>query len=237
MYRKIHPLVGLAAIAAGVFALSGTSSAAILLKYDFGTATEANLNPSTTGPGVTSTAISNPGGLIKRNSGINYAGSSGPRVVGWEGVGNVSGTLSQALVANQFFTFSLTPVVGQKLDLTNITFFANTGATTAIARTFELQASTDGTNFATVRIAEMPFNDLTSAALFDISLASYTNITTQTTFRISFYDATNGGATWSSGNWVRMDDITVNGTVSPIPEPSACFLGFAGMLAFLRRKR
>jgi len=237
MYRKIHPLVGLAAFAAGTFALSSASRAVVLLKYDFGTATEANLNPSTTGAGVTSTAIGNADGLEKRNSGITYAGSSGPRVLGWQGLGNVSGSLSEALDEGQFFTFSLTPIAGQKMDLTNITFFANTGATTGVARTFVLQVSTDGADFATVGTSAMPFDTLTSAALFDIPLSSYSNITTQTTFRMAFHDAANDGAAWGTGNWVRMDDITVNGVVSPVPEPSAALIGALGAVALFRRKR
>lgn len=238
MHRKIHPLVGPAVVAVGILSISSVSSAAVLVKYDFGTAAEANLSPSTTGSGVTSAAIVIASGLSKQNSGVTFAGSSGPRVMGLLGTSAVSGNLTESLAASQYFTFSLTAVPGQKMDLTNITFFANTGASgREIARTFELQVSTDGTNFTTVGTSAMSYNDLTAAALYNISLASYSGITAQTTFRMAFYDAENDNDNWGGGNWIRLDDITVNGTVSPIPEASTVPLGALGVLAFFRRKR
>ncbi len=236
MHRKIHPLVGFAVLSAGVLSSSTLSSAAVLVKYEF-TADATSLVPTTTGSGVTSANILSASGLSKQGSGVNFTGSSGPRVLGWQGSGTISGNLSEALTANHYFTFTLTPTAGQKMDLTNLTFFSNVGGTALVPRTLELQVSTDGTNFNSAGTQTLAFDDLSSTALFNMSLAAYSGVSTQTTFRIALYDLERDNVNWGSGNWVRFEDITVNGTVSPIPEPSAAFLGSIGALALFRRTR
>lgn len=98
---------------------------------------------------------------------------------------------ADAVSQNKYFTFTLTPVSGQQMTLSNLTFFGNVGANTAIAQSFTLDVSTDGTNFVAAGTGTFTVDSATD--FFSIDLSSYINVITQTTFRMSFHDSVNGG--------------------------------------------
>jgi len=215
------------------FVLSAPLHAAVLSQYTFASNT---LAATTTGSGVSAGTITNGGGYTLKQSGFNLGGS-GPQALGWASNQSVPGSVAEALSQNQFFTFTLTPNAGQQISLTGITFLGNAGADTALARSFELQVSTNGTDFSTIGTGTLISGGTGANATFGFSLESYTAITTQTKFRFVAYDVANDDVTWSDGSWIRLDDITVNGTVSPIPEPSGIALAALGLLGLATRRR
>jgi len=215
--------------------LAAPLHAAVLSSYTFAS---DSLSATTSAPSISAGAVTNGGGLVLKQSGFDFLGSSsGPRAVGWASALAIPGTVGEAITNNQFFTFSLTPAGGQQMDLTNITFNANIGNAASVARSFELQASTNGGTFAAVGTGTLILNGATTSAAFNFLLTSYTGITSQTTFRFVPYDAGFAATPWNDGNWIRLDDIIVNGTVSPIPEASGVALMAVGLLGIASRRR
>lgn len=206
--------------------------AAVLSQYTFAA---NSLAATTQASGLTAGSITNGGGLSVKQSGFNLGGTGTP-ALGWSSGGSVPGSVSAALTSNQFFTFTLTPNAGQQINLTDITFYANIGSDVSLARSFELQVTTNGTDYSPVGGATLTRDSTGAGAQFSYSLASYTNITSQTRFRFVPYDTTITGS-WSDGSWIRLDDITVNGTVSPIPEASGIALTAVGLLGLATRRR
>jgi len=207
--------------------------AAVLSNYTF---TGNSLAATTPTAGVTAGSVTNGGGLLLKQSGFNLGGGSSNPALGWSSGQLIPGSVSEALTQNQFFTFTLTPNAGQRIDLSSIAFYGNLGANTNVARSFELQASTNGGDFATVGSGTLVLNTTGPSALFDITLTSYTAITSQTTFRYVPYDVAYDGLSWNDGNWIRFDDITVNGTVSPIPEAGGMALMAVGLVGLASRR-
>ncbi len=197
------------AVMAMVFGLAGfvvNAQAAILAQYTFPTiqATPAgNINPTTTGAGMTLSPITNGATNVYEVSSNGYASDPELRV------GPQSTTLTGAVGANSYVQFTLTPNGGNELNLTNLTLNAARGGG-ATPRGWGLRSSLDGytanisgpNDIPTQRPAWTGYNA-------DLSGAGYQGVTIPITFRIYFYSP-------ATGSTVEMDDIIVNGTVTSV---------------------
>lgn len=139
-------------------------------------------------------------------------------------------TTSTSLDANDYFEFTITPSSGYQLSLTSLTLDERrslTGIRSWAVRSSSNNFGSDLGNFS------VPDNDLTRTGQ-STSLNSLTDITTALTFRIYGYSSEAGGGTW------RIDNVTLNGSISAIPEPStyAVIFGIVALAgAIIQRRR
>ncbi len=229
------------AAAAGMFVAADATRAAILARYEFpgGSAT-----PTAFGTGVTAG---------------NMTASITDSTQGFSSFSNNIFLRSQATGADQaaaladanFFsvTISATNVGLEELNLTSLTLLL--GATTDNANAFNstvyLQSSVGGTGtgnpvvagthttFSIAAATPLTFNG--NATTFDLTGASFQGLST-ITFHIRLSDNRD-----ENGKINRIDDVTVNGTVDPVPEdpviPEPASLAFCalGLLVMLPRRR
>jgi hypothetical protein len=221
------------------------SQAAVLADYRFAAFTNAATNVAA---GATAGPITNGGGLTFRDSGGNFA-PSGAQSRGLTGDGanpQVSHSAAEALTNNDFISFTFNPGAGNQLSVTGFSFWANVATSTEISSNFRVQMINGGTT-TLLSTGDDALDNITKVVLgagsgtgdgqqFNFNLSGLTGLTGTTTFRILFYDTDMAMTNWS-GNWLRIDDITLSGDISPIPEPAAVLLGFLGAGFLLRRRR
>lgn len=243
-------------ITAAICACAISSQAALIAGYDFNhtpTATVTVLSADlATSPlfaatdndaNVTASNLSVGSGL----TGLTYVSNdSGDYFQIAEGNGMSDGThadegdittfMDAANTAGDYIEFTITATAGSTLDLTTLTFdFAR-----AIRGTNDFAVLTDVDTFASYVALEDQaagtglLTDADAAQSVDLSAAAYQGLS-DITFRIVFDDrqANSGGASASI-----IDNIIVNGTVVPIPEPSStALLGLGGLALILRRRK
>lgn len=140
-----------------------------------------------------------------------------------------SNSLTGALTNNQYIGFTISLGGAASIDLTSFSFGTDITNGTA-AKNYWLLADTVGGTFdATDQIGSGNFTTNGSEVITTFSTSSFSF---NTEFRL-YFDT--GASTASHG--FAIDDITLDGTVTPIPEPSAALLGGIGLLALLRRRR
>ncbi len=242
MKNKIH-----AATICSVL-LTVSAHSAVIVNYAMtGAATPSgpiNLAPTEFNPSVTATSLTNQAGGAT-TGGFNYAGNN--LASSWGVAVGATGTTFAAAIANgNFVQFSVSPVAGQQINLTNITFRAAIGTTSTTSnRAFFLASETataSFTNASTVLRTDRstgggggiasqasPVGNTVMTA-YDVSLSSLPAITGTRFFRLYTQAPDIGQA-------LTFDDIVVNGTVSPIPEPSSAALLAGGLLLAAARRR
>lgn len=210
----------LALIALGLLA---SSLPAQILVYAFSvssagpTSSDASLTGVlvSTGGGVTTTSNSSP-----VSSG--YSGASGGYYLsdnGW--TGTAPGT--------NYFQFSITPS-NASVSLTSISFGYRESGTSTGPVNFSIRSSADSyaADLATGSLTNTDNNWHSSGS----SSITLTFVST-TTFRIYANGATSGTPT------LRLDDLTINGTVTAVPEPAtvAVWLGLGALWVTVMRRR
>lgn len=218
----------------GYCMIASSQAAVILAQYDFDapTATVTTVAASTEGTGVTA------GNFTATGSNIGISGSSNHAFLRVDQTGSDQ---TAALADDDYFSFTISAAnSGERLNLTNLTLLlggnSNTGNTFTnqiylVSNLDSFGSAIGGTNTTKSFTASNGNQFNTVNTTFDLSGASYQGLET-ITFQLRFSDdATN------SNLFNRFDDVTVNGTVDPIPEPSAALLGALGLLALLRRRR
>lgn len=136
-------------------------------------------------------------------------------------------------VLDDYIAFSISPDPGFQIEVTSISVdhFNSTGAGANVY----FFSGQDGFSSTSDAIGSVFLADYDSTLNFEAEITPIlATITSTTEFRI-YFDTT---ATFASGD-VWADNITLNGTVSLIPEPSTLALfGLAGLaaMAFRRRK-
>ena len=159
------------------------------------TGTAINANPYTTGQvlnaNITSTGIGRGAGTAQSAANDRY---------------NVSGvnstSLANAITANDYFEFSITPNACKEIDFTSLVYTS--------------QISTGGINLALRSSVNAYATDIatstsTTGATFSLTDASLQNITSNITFRLYVWGATAGGTTFS------INEFTFNGTATSTP--------------------
>lgn len=224
-------LVGLIAIAG--FCDVDNAQAAIIAQYTFpGPDTALETGPqydsTTTASGVTASPITEPGNLILEISSAATTPANAPFL---RSVDSNATSAADAVTGNEYFEFTVSPGVGSELDLASLTFnVARGGGSTP--RGYVVRSSADGysTDLSTADVATVrPAYTAVNVSLAD---AAFQNLITPLGFRFYIYAP-------GAGSSVDFDDITLNGEVTAVPEPSAIALlglGIVGMVAVARRR-
>lgn len=223
-----------------VFAAIPCLQAAVLLKYEF---TGGSQTGSVVDPGVTGGSFAAGPNLVDLDNGA--AGGSLDYTAGWAriapsrviGASATPGTETQSLDEGEYFTFTIGPNSGGTLNLETLVFstaYYGTNAPTALA-SFFVRSSVD--DFA-MNLGSTFTNPLLTSASFvgntvTFTGASFQDLAGPVEFRIYLYDTNN-----ASNRSIAIDDVTVNGTFIPVPEPASCAFIFAALgLAMTGRRR
>lgn len=227
-------------LAMGLLVTLGGSEvrAAVLVQWTFegGTpgspVTSGQLTPATTASNMTSTLLSlgvDPGASVTYPNveGLTTGAGNPGQGMSVRGVFTETNDLAGALSRNKYIEFTVTPNVGYQLDLSTLTLDLQRFDATS-ATSFTLRSSLDSyaTNIGT--ITGFPTNPTAYANFsFSLSAPAYQGLTSSITFRIYEY-----GASAALGA-VRHDNLTLNGDVVVIPEPSTYALVMAGLAVLL----
>lgn len=236
--------------------LSGGANAAIIADFTFTGLTRASSDTETN---TTVSNIADGSGLtgvyqIDDDSGHTGSGTLAPDTTPslrttYGNVNTGSDNLADALSADNYFTFTITPTGGATVDYTNLTLsIAKLGPEGVNDRpgrgptVYVFAGDFSGGDPSTGDVlGSQVVPDAKSATgnLFnaDVDLSGLTGISGATEVRL-YLD--NGGA-GNNGHRIILDDIMVNGTVTAvtaIPEPSSTvLLGLGGLALILRRRR
>ena len=244
-------------LGASCLALATSAQAAVIVSYGMSTVPPPDpqvlfTGPTSLDPGVTATNLVNQLGNTASGS---LVFSGGDLVSTWNTTAAAApandNSFSAAFAVGNYVTFSITPTAGNQINLTNITFQASTASTSTTSnRGFFLVSESAPANFTatsvvlltdrtafdgggggagTLPLQGAPTNT-TVPRDYDASLAALGPVTGTQYFRLYLQ-------TPNAGQGLAFDDIVVNGTVSPVPEPGAPLLGFAGLLMLQGRRR
>ena len=142
------------------------------------------------------------------------------------------------VTANDYFTLIFTPFSGFALNLSSFTFdYANYSSdSTFPSTTFFVRSSVDG--FAANTAAGVNASAASAGAFANSSIsltgASFQNLTSAIEFRIYISDSTT-----NANRGALIDNVTLNGLVVAVPEPTtAAMLASATLwIACFRRRR
>jgi hypothetical protein len=215
-------------LAAVVF--GGTARGDLLARYSFTDAVAGTLNRN-----ATTVALNVASGSITDSPTVN--GNATSVLVRTTGVGYTTQPVLSAARANfnessvrsnVYFTFTVSPNAGYELDLSNITFNVAQGGGTALQRDYDVRSSVDG--FATSLTGIVPISSVRptfSPVSINLAAAPFQNRTSPLTFQFRVFTPT------VSQN-VDFDDITLNGSVTAVPEVSTLpVLAIAAVLMFV----
>lgn len=212
-----------------------------LIEFDFGTETPdesgETLSASTIISGATGSSISNgaSSGVVDVISDVNTGlAIPGGTAASFPLLGASGYTTSFS--SSHYFEFTLTPDSNFQFDLTSIDFdVASAGGGT---REYRVEYSFDGFASSTVAgsgVAPNPGGGLHAFSNISYALNDESGEVTTSTITFRFL-----GATPSAAGQIRFDNISVQGTISAIPEPSTYAL-IGGVIALglsvLIRKR
>ena len=232
----------IASLAAACVAMSH-SHAAVIAEYDFNT----DLNASTADSNITA-------GAVTSGAGISGAGNSGRSGVTdslfalASATSTASISVGTAIANDDYFSVTLGADVGYYMDLDSITLDYGYTRNGAIFGDKDLKAYifSSFTGFAdagdilgdlvittTVSDNSLQYPGALPNLTVDLSAFDYVWSGGEIEFRIYLSDTSN-----SNGYVHRIDNVTLNGTVAVVPEPSTtALLGLGGLAVLLRRKR
>lgn len=133
----------------------------------------------------------------------------------------INGATNDEAPGDEYFEFSITPDAGHELDIRDV-FFDYGGEDTGYAYSLAIRSSLDSfsANIAEVLDVESAGTGagVVERLVADLSSdANFQNVSSSITFRIYGWGDNRFN---ESTERIRIDDVKVRGTVSPIPEPS-----------------
>jgi hypothetical protein len=216
----ISKLTELFIIALSAIAVT-SSQGAILASWDF------TGQPGNQVLQAVSTTVSNiSAGDLSRGSGLNENTTMNSI--------NSGSWTSSAFDANDYYQFSLTVAPGFQMDLDSVDF-AERRSGTGI-RNFQIRSSLDSYGALIGAAVGVPDDDLVRNQSMVLNSA-FDMLTGTVTFRIYGTDAEGAAGTWRLHNHGTTGGLTIQGTVTAIPELSSSLLGCLGMSLLLRRRR
>jgi hypothetical protein len=207
-------LVKLLAVVAIHFALqAGSACAQSVFSNTITGSNPSASNPYTTGQVVntnlTASGIGRGTGIVAENGGNVYNASS------WN---------TASLDTTAYFTWTMTPTLGQRLSLTSLVYTASKQGNGPTAFAFRSSLDAFTTDIGTA---------VEAGGTISLSGPAYQNLVSSVEFRLYAWNASTANGTYS------VDDFTYNGNVTPIPEPTTILSLYAGTLAlgaWLRRR-
>lgn len=165
-----------------------------------------------------------------RGSGITAAGNADRfNAQGWDGTTSAD----NALAANNFFEWTITPSAGYSMSITQIAFQvqrSNTGASNLVLRT-----SVDSYTANLNTLNNFAGNNATVGSTFNSSgVTALQDVTGAITFRVIGWPGAAAGSTGFEG---AGNDIQIFGTATLVPEPTTVLLMASGLLALSASRR
>ena len=193
-----------------------------LLQYNFAgnVGNEASEPPSTVGPNVTASSLTRGGGLGTTTTANTF--SSNQFATG------TALTLSNA----DYLSFTITPNSGWQLNLGALTFTDSRSSTGP--QSFSIRTSLDSFGSETFGYSSTGTTNVNRSFNFATLGDTYQDISSSIEIRIYGYNA--GGST---GRYSLVNSLTLEGTVTPVPEPSTYAAGALAVFAagWTQRKR
>ncbi len=246
------------------FIASSLAPGAILAEYNFNNA-GAIFEDSASASGLTATDISRGAGLASddgRSSG-NTSEGAGSYYSLDSGIGTGENTTSASWVVAQnngiYLEFTLTPDASQSLNLVDLRLdvgydgdnafrFAATSSLTGYDYGDQLTITTENATDAgsLPNILQSNLNGMSNIpsgidqdwgfgqdTVVDLSSPTFSNITSAVTFRLYAFKINNA----DSDDILRLDHITINGSVIPEPSSFALLAGALALFAVLARRK
>ncbi len=228
-----------------VAAMALSSQAAVIANYDFAGSSLASSDSelNTTASALSDYSTDNDGAAnpaTSRNilgSVSASVGNPSPGIAGtfqhFGGGGTPVGSLAEALSENIYIGFTIAPTGGATIDFTNFTIDVQKVAGGAAFYGWLLvDQNNNGWDIGDQIGAEDSFTQIGAWETMSFDASSLTGVSTATSFRIYL-----GSDGTGASNGINVDNLVMNGTVTPVPEPRAALLGGLGLLALLRRRR
>lgn len=200
--------------------------AVVIVQYTFNS---SSLNPTQEADDTTGSTFAFGAGLGSPNISTSTGNPLPSIFVGADRTGEpVSPT------STDYVVFSLTANTDFVLNLSSLSFdYAFTGGDSSQSATFAVCSSIDGFSsnlgsYTALRQTSATFT--TTSPPVDLSSAAFSNLS-NVEFRLYLTDTTS-----SNTSYLRMDNITLNGTVAAVPEPRVGAMLLIGLLAFVVRR-
>ena len=230
----------IASLAAACVAMSH-SHAAVIAEYDFNT----DLNASTADANITAGAVTSGAG-ISGDSGRSSISNSLFALASATSTASIS--VGTAIANDDYFSVTIGADSGYYMDLDSITLDYGYTRNGAIFGDKDLKAYIFSSFTGFVDASDILGDKVISTTVDDnslqypggspsltVDLSAYNYVWSggEIEFRIYLADTTNNGAYIH-----RIDNVTLNGVVAAVPEPSStALLGLGGLALMLRRKR
>jgi hypothetical protein len=228
-------LATLAVMGVAILLMAPAGQAALIVNYDFAPAQASpiagapGLAPYSVASNVAATSVALGAGTYPARTSLNTASYL-------EYSPNGFNSVAAAVTGNAYWGFTVTPDAGYQMTLTDFTFYARGGGTSA--RGYAVRSSLD--NYATdLSTGSLAFTAFTP---FTVTLgAAFSNLTDPVTFRMYSYSGSNNSTLYYEGfNTAANAGLgpTLNGTISAMPEPATvAFLGLGAAGLWINRRR